>query len=81
MGQIVDIQNHNGGKMFTYIENGRRVTCFLNGNPSVNQMAAEGASRLAAQTLVSMRNSARGKKRSGKKRSGKKRSGKKTRRG
>lgn len=58
--------------MFTYIENGNRVTCFLNGNPSVNQMAEEGKKMLAAQILTSMRNSvARGKKRSGKKRSGK----------
>ena len=81
MGQVIKIKNTDGGKSFTYTNHGQSVDCFLQGNPSITQMAAEGEQMLAANTLVGMKSlgmksSARGKKRSGKKRSGKKRSNK-----
>lgn len=82
MAQITDLQNINGGKSFTYKNNGQSVRCFLLGEPSITEMSREGERMLAANTLLSMKSlgmksSARGKKMSGRKRSGKKRSNRK----
>ena len=81
MGEVKEIKNTNGGKSFTYKNHGQSVHCFLQGNPSITQMAAEGEQMLAANKLVGMKSlgmksSARGNKRSGKKRSNKRRSNK-----